>query len=114
VGKIFYQAFDILSDGLRSSLNDHRARYLAALRDGSENILRLMNSWQGHFENAINGANTVEALEQLQKLPAPTPKLASKLAVKLATRRGTVAHAARRSSRENTSQALASNQALTA
>jgi hypothetical protein len=109
VGNIFYKKFDVVSAELYDSLNSHRTRYLRALRDDLKEAPRLLNSWQGHFENAINGASTIEALEQLQKIPHPTPRLAKKLAVKLTTLKGTAARAARRTSCQSATQAVASH-----
>jgi hypothetical protein len=107
----YYEPFDVLSDEHRELLNDCRRKYLTANTQDPEGALPLCNKWQSHFETLIKGARTVAALEELQKLPAPTPKLARKLRIKLETERGT---AARKLRRQNPSTDFVPGEALPA
>jgi hypothetical protein len=102
VGNGHYNPINVVSDALRASLENLRTQYLIANAANSPDAGRRMNSWQGNFENAINGARTVQALEQLQTLLVPTPRLARKLNSKLATLRGTIANVKEKQIRRST------------
>lgn len=94
----FYEPFSTLTAARQGTIEDARKKYLNSLTNNSpeSHSHRLLNSWSGHFEGAIIGAQTVTALDQLQKLPAPTPRLASKLSAKIRTLVGTEANRARK------------------
>ncbi|MGD1003043.1 MAG: hypothetical protein ABR884_00510 [Minisyncoccia bacterium] len=93
----FYEPFSVLDAERQTTIEDARKKYLAALGNNSTDAPRLLNSWSGRFEGAVGGAQTVAALKQLQKLPAPTPRLANKLSSKVKTLTGTEANRARKS-----------------
>jgi hypothetical protein len=42
-----------------------------------------LNCWCSHFENAIKAATSVHALQTLQGLTCPAPKLAKKIQTKI-------------------------------
>jgi hypothetical protein len=42
-----------------------------------------MRAWEEHFDCAVKGAQTLEALRQLQALQAPNQHLATKLASRI-------------------------------
>jgi hypothetical protein len=92
----FYEPFSILTAAREATIEDARKKYLNSLLSNPSDSQRLLNSWSGHFEAAVNGAQAVAGLRQLQKLPAPTPRLASKLSAKIRTLVGTEANRARK------------------
>jgi hypothetical protein len=92
----FYKPFSVLADERQTTIESARKKYLAALGNNSTDAPRLLNSWRGCFEGAICGAQTVVALKQLQRLPAPTPRLTNKLSSKIKTLAGAEANRARK------------------
>lgn len=83
MGNGCYQTFTSVSSELLTRLSSRRKEYLEAVDNNPQDAPRCLSMWEQHFDCAIKGATTVQALQQLQELPAPDPKFAQKLAAKL-------------------------------
>ena len=89
-----YHPFGALTVELRQTLERLCKEHIAAVASGSKDADRIMNSWRSNFANAIEGATSVSALEEVRALGSPTAVLTAKLGRKLEALRKTEAREA--------------------
>jgi hypothetical protein len=83
MGNGCYETFASVSSELLARLSSRQKEYLKAIDNNPQDAPRCLRVWEEHFDCAVKGATTVQALQQLQGLPAPNPKLTTKLVDKL-------------------------------